>query len=203
VAGQHGLRFIHRRLAVKLFQFAALAIVSLASNAQVSVVPSTGIAPQFPKLDAELFKQVKPPSRNWLRDANDDVERFRRIELWAAAGDQEMHEMAARLKEMRSAISRESWDMAIYQLEKIRGRMAVAMTKRPVRTRNMEAIFLDSGAYQGLHDALTAKDPGKAREGFTRARGACMACHTAERVAFVNESAVFGEVPAFPAPPPN
>jgi hypothetical protein len=178
-----------------------LSLAALSAGAQVSVVPSTGIAPQFPKLDPELAKQTKPPSRNWLRDANDDSERFRRIELWAGAGDQEMHEIAARMRELSAALQRESWDMAVFQLEKIRGRMVVAMTKRPVRTQNMEALFFDSGAYSGLHDALTAKDVQRARAGFTRVRSACMACHAAEKLAFINESAVFRELEALPAVP--
>jgi hypothetical protein len=183
------------------FAVMVLSLAALNADAQVSVVPTTGIAPQFSKLDPELAKQTKPPSRNWLRDANDDAERFRRIELWAGAGDQEMHEIAARLRELSAALQRESWDMAVFQLEKIRGRMVVAMTKRPVRTQNMEALFFDSGAYSDLHEALVAKDTPRARAGYTRVRAACMACHAAEKVAFINESAVFRELAVVPAMP--
>jgi hypothetical protein len=189
---------------VKLTPFALILSLAVStSNAQVSVVPSTGIAPQFPKFDPELSKQTKPPSRNWLRDANDDPERFRRIELWAAAGDQEMLEIASRMRELSAAIQRDSWNMSIYQLEKIRGRMVVAMTKRPVRTQNMEALFFESGVYSGLHDALTSRDVQRARAGFTRLRSACMACHVAEKVSFINESATFREVDALPTAPGN
>lgn len=183
------------------FAAMVLSLAVLDSTAQVSVVPSTGIAPQFPRFDPDLSRQSKPPSRNWLRDANDDPERFRRIELWAAAGDQEMHEIAARMRELSAAIQRESWVMSVYQLEKIRGRMVVAMTKRPVRTQNMEALVFDSGAYGALHDALTAKDVQRARMGFTALRSACMACHTAERLSFINESAIFREIEGLPAAP--
>jgi hypothetical protein len=176
-----------------------LVLLTQASLAQVSVVPSTGIPPKHTKLDPELAKQSKPPSRNWLRDADDDSERFRRIELWAAAGDQEMHEIDARIRELHAAIQRESWEMAIFQLEKIRGRMIVAMTKRPVRTQNMEAIFFDSGVYKDLHNSLTSKDGQRARTEFMRTRAACMACHAAEKISFINESAVFQDIAEFPA----
>lgn len=167
------------------------------AEAQVSVVPPTGIAPKFPNADPELAKQAKPPSRNWLRDANDDTERSRRIELWAGAGDLEMQDIAHRMKETQRAIQRENWDMAIYQWEKIRGRMIVAMIKRPTRTQNMEAMFLENGIYQGLHQALKARDVARAREGFVKARAACMACHAAEKIPFINDSAVFTRIGSF------
>jgi hypothetical protein len=191
---------LYKEINLKVAYVAAiLALFTQASLAQVSVVPNTGIPPKHTKLDPELAKQSKPPSRNWLRDADDDSERFRRIELWAAAGDQEMHETAARMRELHAAIQRESWEMAIFQLEKIRGRMIVAMTKRPVRTQNMEALFFDSGVYKDLHDSLTSKDWQRARTEFMRTRAACMACHAAEKIPFINESAVFRDVAEFPA----
>ena len=178
---------------------ATVVVLSGVAGAQVSVVPATGIEPRFPKAEAELAKQVKPPSRNWLRDANDDTERMRRIELWGAAGDLEMQDIAHRMEELHAATQVESWDMGIYQLEKIRGRMIVAAIKRPTRTQNMEAMFLDSGVYQSLHAALKARDGAQARAGFMQARDACMACHVAEKIGFINGSAVFKRVAQFPA----
>ncbi len=172
--------------------------LSTSASAQVSVVPRTGIAPRFPKADSELTKQVKPPSRNWLRDANDDAERFRRIELWAGAGDLEMQDIAHRFEELHSAIQKENWDMGIYQWEKIRGRMIVAAIKRPTRTQNLEGIFLESGVYQSMHDALKAKNGEQARVAFRNAREACMACHIGEKIGFINDSAVFRRVESFP-----
>lgn len=65
--------------------------------------------------------QTKPPSRNWLRDANDDNERFRRIEAWGGAGDLEMQDIAHRMEELRAAIQMENWNRGIYQWEKIHG----------------------------------------------------------------------------------
>jgi hypothetical protein len=175
-----------------------LAALIGASTAQVSVVPATGIAPRFPKADSELAKQTKPPSRQWLRDANDEAERLRRIELWAGAGDLEMQDIAHRLEELHAAIQKENWDMGIYQLEKIRGRVLVAAIKRPARTQNLEALFLENGVYQSMHDALTSKNPEKARTEFQKTRQACMACHIAEKLGFINDSGVFRRVESFP-----
>jgi hypothetical protein len=75
------------------------------SLAQISVVPPTGIPARFPKANSELSKQTKPPSRNWLRDADDDRERFRRIELWSGAGDLEMQDIAHRFVELHAALT--------------------------------------------------------------------------------------------------
>jgi hypothetical protein len=168
--------------------------------AQVSVVPATGIAPRFPKADSELAKQTKPPSRNWLRDANDDTERLRRIELWAGAGDLEMQDIAHRLEELHAAIEQDNWTLGIYQLEKIKGRMLVAGIKRPTRTKNLEEVFLDSGVYSALHEALSAHNRVQVRVEFQRARQACMTCHVAEGIAFVNGSKVFNRVATFQSP---
>jgi hypothetical protein len=182
---------------VLLFWFSSFTLS--ASLAQVSVVPATGIAPRFPKADSELAKQIKPASRKWLLDANDDAERMRRIELWAGAGDSEMQDIAHRLEELHGAIQTQNWDLGIYHLEKIRGRMIVAGMKRPTRTQNLEAVFLDSGVYQAMHDALTRKNPDQARAEFQNTRQACMACHAAERLEFINASGVFRRIETFPA----
>ncbi len=168
--------------------------------AQVSVVAATGIAPRFPKADSELAKQTKPPSRKWLLDANDDSERLRRIELWAGAGDLEMQDISHRFEELYDAIKKESWDLGIYHLEKMRGRMIVAGIKRPTRTQNMEDVFLESGIYKSMHDALTSKSGERARTAFQNTRQACIACHAAEKLAFINESAVFRRVESFSPP---
>lgn len=175
----------------------SVAFCGVTALAQVSVVPTTGIAPRFPKADAELTKQTKPPSRQWLMDANDDSERFRRIELWGGAGDLEMQDIAHRLEELHAAIQKQNWDLGIYHLEKIRNRMTVAGMKRPTRTENMEAVFLDSGIYKSMHDALTSRNIEKARSAFRNTRQACMACHAAEKLGFINDSAVFRRVESF------
>jgi hypothetical protein len=88
--------------------------------------------------------------------------------------------------------------MGIYQLEKMRGRMIVAGIKRPTRTQNLEDVFLDSGVYKAMHDALTSKNQDQARTAFDNTRLACMACHAAEKLAFINDSAVFKRLESFP-----
>jgi hypothetical protein len=174
--------------------FLLIACYQTTAFTQVSVVPATGIAPRFPKSEPELLKQTKPPSRQWLLDANDDAERFRRLELWGSAGDLEMQNIAHRLQALHASIQKESWDLAIYHLEKMKGRMTVVMLKRPTRTQNMEAVFLESGVYKTLHDALTSRKSELARSAFQGVRQACMNCHVAEKLGFLNDSAVFRQI---------
>jgi hypothetical protein len=165
---------------------------------QVSVVPPTGITPRFLKSDKELVKQTKPPSGNWLRDANDDTERFRRIESWAGAIDGEMQIISHRLEELHAAIQKGNWDLGVYHWEKIRFRMNVASMKRPARTQNLEGMFLESGVWQSMNNALVAKDAEQSRAEFQKVLQTCMACHIAEKVGFLNESPVFKRLATFP-----
>ena len=65
-----------------------------------SVVQPTGIPPRFPKAYKDLEKQTKPPSNNWLLDANDDTERFRRLQLVASGTDIPMWEITYRYEEL-------------------------------------------------------------------------------------------------------
>ena len=158
---------------------------------QVSVVPPTGIEPRFVKGDKELAKQTKPPSRNWLRDANDDTERFRRVEIWAGSVDGEMQMVAHRVEELQIALQKQNWDMGIYHWEKVRAGLRVAAMKRPTRTQNLEAMFLEGGIWHSMYDALQAKDVERSRAELQKVVQTCMACHIAEKVGFLNDSSVF------------
>jgi cytochrome c1 len=179
---------------------ATLAALVLAAAVQAqSVVKPTGNPPRFPEADKKLAEQTKPPSSNWLLDANDDTERFRRLQIVASGTDIPMWEIAHRFEELHVAVARNNWEMGVYHLEKLRDRMNTAGMKRPARTQNIEAMFLKSGVYQDMHDALTSKDNGRMRTEFQRMRSVCMGCHAAENVGFLNDSAVFKRTEAFPA----
>jgi hypothetical protein len=153
-------------------------------------VKPAGNPPRFPEADKKLAEQTKPPSSNWLLDANDDTERFRRLQIVASGTDIAMWEIAHRFKELHVAVARNNWEMGVYHFEKLRDRMNTAGMKRQARTHNIEAMFLKSGVYQDMHDALTSKDNGRMRTEFQRMRSVCMGCHSAENVRFLNDSAV-------------
>ncbi len=159
---------------------------------------SKGNAPRFPKAYKELEKQTKPPSNNWLLDANDDTERFRRLQVMASGTDIPMWEIAYRYEELYVAIQKNNWEMGAYHWDKLRDRMNTASMKRPARTQNMEGMFLESGVWKSMRDALTSKSPEKTREQFQAVRQACIVCHVAENVGFLNDSSVFKRTEAFP-----
>lgn len=64
--------------------------------------------------------------------------------------------------------------------------------KRPKRRANAEALFLGE-PWEGLHEALESQDPARIGPAFARAKSACMACHAAERVPFINDQPLFRE----------
>lgn len=163
-----------------------------------SVVQPTGNPPLFPKAYKELGKQTKPPSNNWLLDANDDTERFRRLQVVLSGTDIPMMEIGYRYEELHTAISKNNWNMGIYNWEKLRDRMNAAAMKRPVRTQNIEGMFLDSGVWKAMHDALKAGNAEKVRAEFQTVRQICMACHVAEKVGFLNDSNLFSRTEKFP-----
>lgn len=75
--------------------------------------------------------------------------------------------------------------------------MNVMAMKRPNRTPNLEGMFLESGVYQALQDALKSGDPVQMRMQFLAMRQICMACHVAEKVGFMNDSSVFDRTGRF------
>lgn len=162
-----------------------------------SMVKPTGNAPQFPKAYKELAKQTKPPSNNWLLDANDDTERFRRLQVVMGGTDIPMWEIGYRYEELYVAIQKNNWEMGIYHWDKLRDRMNFSGMKRPARTQNIEGMFLESGVWQSMRDALKSKSPERMRSEFQTVREVCMACHVAENLGFLNDSSVFKRTESF------
>jgi hypothetical protein len=177
---------------------AVLWAASSVAFAAEGMVKPTGTSPQFPKAYKELTKQTKPPSNNWLLDANDDAERFRRLQVVMSGTDVPMWEITYRYEELYTAIQKNNWEMGIYHWDKLRDRMNAAGMKRPARTQNIEGMFLDSGVWQSMRDALASNSPEKVREEFHVVRHVCMACHIAEKVGFLNDSSAFTRTESFP-----
>jgi hypothetical protein len=189
----------HKEITMKarLIGAAVLCLATSVAFAQ-SVVQPTGNTPRFPKAYRDLEKQTRPPSNNWLLDANDDTERFRRLQVVAGGTDIPMWEIAHRYEELYVAIQNNNWEMGVYHWEKVQDRMNSAGMKRPARTQNIEGMFFDNGVWKSMHDALTSRDPGRMRTQFQAVRQACMACHLAEKVGFLNDSSVFKRTESFP-----
>lgn len=155
---------------------------------------------RLPKGIAGLMEgQAKPPSANWLLDAKDDAERFRRLQIFAGGTYEQMWQIGYRYEQVHRAITDENWDLAAHHWTKLRDVFNIALMKRPNRTPNAEALFLDEN-WRVLDAALKAKDAAKARDVFVSVeRQACLSCHIAEGMEFLNNTPLFRNTASFPA----
>jgi hypothetical protein len=175
----------------------AIALVSFLLAEDKSTVLTS--EPRFPKSIEKLDEQTKPASSKWLLDANDDTERFRRLEIVASGTDKPMWEVGHRFGEVHVAIQKDNWELASYHWEKIRNLTRVAGLKRPKRTPNLENMFLESGVWSAMNDAILSRDRAKMKSQFLTTRQVCMACHLAEKLGFINDSSVFDQTVLFPS----
>jgi hypothetical protein len=151
-----------------------------------------------PQLPAELgLTQQKSPSKRWLRDADNDAERFRRIEINERGFSQAMVEVGLRYTQVVEAAQLGHHELATYYWEKIADAINAGLMRRPDRTRNAEGMFLD-GPWKKTHAALQARDDDAISKALAEARDACMACHLAEGVGWINDARVFRDAAPLP-----
>ena len=134
--------------------------------------------------------QKKKASSHWIIDADDDEQRFVRIEQYLRGFDQPMWEVGERYNQMKEAVSRNNPDLAIYHWKKIRKTILNGLMKRPARSANAHKMFLDELWPHVLKD-LEVKTKDSLADAMVEARSACMACHIAEKVSFVNNQPMF------------
>lgn len=136
-------------------------------------------------------------SDNWLLDAKDDTERFQRIQQMFGGFSMTMQIVGERYDRTYDAIADGNFDLANYHWKKIKETIELGTLRRPARAANAEALFL-KGPWGAVSESLAAKDKVKAREQFLAARAACLACHVAEKVPFMNDQPRFRRTAAFP-----
>jgi hypothetical protein len=167
----------------------------------LALTPTLVLAQTEPRLPKGIRgledAQANPPSANWLLDARDDTERFRRIQIYAGGTYEQMWQIGYRFEQAWHAINDENWQLGLHHWTKLRDVFNVALMKRPNRTPNAETMFLDNN-WALLEQALRNEDAAAARSAFLAERGACMACHVAENMAFLNDSPVFRNTAVFP-----
>jgi len=177
-----------------LLTAACLALVSL----QAQDSPRAGAESRLPKGIRGLAEgQAEPPSPNWLLDARDDQERFRRIQIYAGGTHEQMWQIGYRYQQVYQAIIDENWELGLHHWRKLSDVLNVALMKRPNRTPNAEAMFLDN-AWSQLEDALENRDVDDVRQVFLMERETCMACHVAEQMPFLNGTPIFRDTASFP-----
>ena len=128
----------------------------------------------------------------WLTGAPDQATKDQRLEKYLRGFDQPMWEVGERYEHVEQALRDENWPLAAYHWEKIKATIEGGLMKRPKRRANAESLFLGE-PWMGLHEALESQDVARIGPAFARAKGACMTCHAAERVSFINDQPLFRE----------
>ncbi|MEE2000353.1 hypothetical protein QWY20_02720 [Alkalimonas sp. MEB108] len=137
-----------------------------------------------------------PSSNHWLLEAASDKERFARIEKMFAGFSGAMAEVGARYQHSYDAIVDENYPLATYHWDKLGAAIELGYFRRPGRADNAKTMFLQT-AWPELTQALADGDKTKIQRSFLQARSACMACHAAEQVPFMNEQPLFRQTAEF------
>ena len=127
---------------------------------------------------------------HWILDAEDDTQRFSRIETYLRGFDQPMWEVGERFTQMTAAVDRSNYPLAIYHWKKIRKTIVNGVMKRPARSDSAQKILLNKN-FQVIMNDLKQGNQKSAQSALRKAAGVCMACHVAEEVNFVNNQKMF------------
>jgi hypothetical protein len=129
---------------------------------------------------------------DWLIDADEDT-RAERLSSYLGGFSSAMWEVGERWERMARAIRDENHELAHYHWDKIGDAIRGGYMKRPARQANADALFLD-GIWKVYLETLESGDGEAIRKQFGQARDACMACHVAEDVPFMNNQPMFTEL---------
>lgn len=151
-----------------------------------------------PFMKAGQAQQAAPQKNvnDWLLNADNDTERFTKLQTFLRGFDQPMWEVGERYQRVYDALADGNYELAMYHWEKIKSSITTGYMKRPKRQPNSDAMFIKN-VYDPILASFKTKDANKAWEGFDLGRNACMACHVAEEVGFMNDQPLFRRT-AFP-----
>jgi hypothetical protein len=128
-------------------------------------------------------------AEDWLIDADEDT-RAERLSSYLGGFSSAMWEVGERYERLLQAIDDNNFELADYHWDKIGGAIRSGYLKRPGRQANSDALFLDA-IWPIYLETLKSGDGEKIRTQLPQARDACMACHIAEDVAFMNDQPLF------------
>ena len=135
-------------------------------------------------------------SKQWITGAATEAEQFQRIEKYLRGFDQPMWEVGERYEKLYAALLRGNFELASYHWAKIKLTIENGTMKRPARRASADAFFL-TGTWDSVNEALESGDPATAWRGFETARAACMKCHEAEGVGYMNDQPMFTDLAPF------
>ena len=141
----------------------------------------------------ETSKNIKEEiifSKHWLLNEKDYEKRTIKLEKYLRGFDQPMLEVGQRYASMQQALQDKNYDFANYQWKKIKKTINNGLMKRPARSKNAHAILLNI-TWDEVSNDIASKNEQRARHGFSKARAACIACHIAENMAYINNQPLF------------
>jgi uncharacterized protein YceK len=141
--------------------------------------------------ETEVNNQEKTQyAKHWLLDEDDRKKRINKLETYLRGFDQPMLEVGQRYESLYQALQDENYDFAAYQWKKIKITINNGLMKRPARRKNAELLLLNQ-TWKEVFDDISSKDKSTAWKGFDKATSACLSCHAAEGVSFVNNQPLF------------
>ena len=121
---------------------------------------------------------------NWLIELKDDKQKFKAIQKQLRGFDLAMVEVGYRFNSFYFALKDANYDLANYQLDKIKKAIQNGIQRRPKREHNSKSMFLDT-QYKSMKKALQMKDEKLIFQEYENTKRNCNACHAAERVPFI------------------
>ena len=135
----------------------------------------------------------------WLLGAASDLQRFDRLERNLRGFSAQMIEVGERFMRLDTAVKTQNYDMALYQLDKIKAAIEAGLIKRPRRKASADLYFFQT-AYPVAKTAFKSAKQSQSFKALHELREACMACHKSEKIAFMNEQPVFWRTKPTPSP---
>lgn len=162
---------------------AVLVFVLLVSgcNVEINEAPDGNAA-------AEAAPERTP--NDWLFNLPDEESRLASLQRQLRGTDVAMWEIGERYVGLHEALLRDNFDLATYHWDKIKQSLDNAMQRRPARRASAKTIFLDS-VWPQVRKVFSAGDADGAWPAFEQIRTACIACHEAENLAYMNDMPLF------------
>lgn len=131
-----------------------------------------------------------PAGRNWLLDAPNDEERWRRLETYLGGMQGPMFEIGQRFVVFYDALRDENDGLAIDTWMAIARVFVNAVTIRPQYKPAADAMFLRTQWHEMLA-ALRSGDRDRIWEEFAYTKAVCQSCHQATNMEWANDQRVF------------
>ncbi len=124
-------------------------------------------------------------SSDWLTETKINEQKFEKIQRQFRGFDLAMVEVGYRFNTLYFAIKNKNYDLAHYNLDKIKKTIENGIQRRPKRQKNSKSMFLDT-QYKAMKKALNSENVEKIQKEYLTTKQVCNSCHVAENVPFIH-----------------